>query len=294
MVSELDNFKSLLLSPDSEQFYQPEIHDDKLLERFLKARNGKAEDAAKMFNNWQEWRAKENVDSIHLERFDSAIEMHKMYPRFFHRADKLGRPVWIKRHKNFNLSALIDLTGPNWQSIFIRHHIRENEKLMNYRLPACSLAANRHISQVVLIMDLDGFPLTSLPKLYGLLGAICKIDADYYPECLGLIMVVNAPMLFAGFWKVIKGFLPAVTVEKVNILGSSYREELLNLIHAENLPDFLGGSCKCEHIKGGCINADDGPWNDGTGAPYYPQALWEDFELRHEVIAPKRVTSPGE
>ena len=287
--SELDNFKSLLLAPDSEnrKYYRPDLHDDKTLERFLSARPGNIEEAVLMFNNWQEWRDKENVDSIHLERFDKAQEIHDLYPRFFHRVDKLGRPVWIKRHSNFDFASLVQITGPMWQSEFIRHHIRENEKLMQYRLPACSMAADRHVSQVVLIMDLHGFPLMTLPKLYSTLAAICQIDADYYPESLGRIIVVNAGLMFSGFWKVIKGFLPAVTVEKVNILGSSYQKELLDLIDTENLPDFLGGSCKCDHIEGGCVNSDDGPWNNGSTAPHYPQQKWEDLELKPVIISPK-------
>ena len=30
----------------------------------------------------------------------------------------------------------------------------------------------------------------------------------------------------------------------------------------KDIPEFLGGQCKCEHIPGGCINSNKGPWND--------------------------------
>jgi hypothetical protein len=77
--------------------------------------------------------------------------------------------------------------------------------------------------------------------------------------------IINAPMLFTAVWSVIKQLLDEVTVNKIHILGSSYKKQLLECIDEENIPDFLGGSCKC---PGGCVNADIGPWNDGTVEGY--------------------------
>ena len=28
------------------------------------------------------------------------------------------------------------------------------------------------------------------------------------------------------------------------------------------MPDFLGGTCTCSHVEGGCLNSSAGPWND--------------------------------
>jgi hypothetical protein len=78
-------------------------------------------------------------------------------------------------------------------------------------------------------------------------------------------------MLFTAVWSVIKGWLDEATVKKIHILGSSYKEKLLELIDAENLPIKYGGKCNCD---GGCGNSDVGPWNDGT-VPGYPDLAWE-------------------
>jgi hypothetical protein len=59
-------------------------------------------------------------------------------------------------------------------------------------------------------------------------------------------------MLFTGVWAVVKGFIDEKTRKKITIMGSKYQKDLLELVEAENLPDFLGGSCNCSQ-HGGCL-----------------------------------------
>ena len=76
---------------------------------------------------------------------------------------------------------------------------------------------------------------------------------------MGQMFIVNAPMLFTGVWAMVKSFLDEKTRNKIKIFGGSYKKELLELVDSENLPEFLGGICKCEGL-GGCNNSDCGPW----------------------------------
>lgn len=68
-------------------------------------------------------------------------------------------------------------------------------------------------------------------------------------------------MLFTGVWAIVKGFIDEKTRKKITILGGKYQKDLLELVEAENLPDFLGGSCTCAEY-GGCMKSGLGPWND--------------------------------
>lgn len=79
---------------------------------------------------------------------------------------------------------------------------------------------------------------------------------------MGQMYIVNAPMLFTGVWAIVKGFLDEKTRQKIHIKGHKYEKDLLELVDAENLPDFLGGKCKCEEFGGGCMFSNAGPWND--------------------------------
>ncbi len=78
-------------------------------------------------------------------------------------------------------------------------------------------------------------------------------------------------MLFTALWTVAKPLLDEATVKKITILGYSYKDQLLEMIDAENLPSIYGGTCDC---PGGCNTADVGPWSDGSVAGY-PK---EEFE----------------
>ena len=64
--------------------------------------------------------------------------------------------------------------------------------------------------------------------------------------------IVNAPFLFTAIWTIVKGFIDEKTRKKINIIGGSYKKTLLAAVEAENLPEWLGGECKCEEY-GGCL-----------------------------------------
>jgi len=60
---------------------------------------------------------------------------------------------------------------------------------------------------------------------------------------MGQMFIINAPLLFTGVWAIVKGFLDERTRKKITIMGGKYKKDLLLLVEADNLPDFLGGNC---------------------------------------------------
>lgn len=74
---------------------------------------------------------------------------------------------------------------------------------------------------------------------------------------MGQLAIINAPSSFTFIWSFVKPWLSKETVDKVDILGKDYKDVLLQLVDADNLPAILGGNCSC---AGGCDLSSAGPW----------------------------------
>ncbi|KAJ3091571.1 cytosolic factor, phosphatidylinositol/phosphatidylcholine transfer protein [Quaeritorhiza haematococci] len=257
--------------------YDPQKHDDHLLLRFLRARKFVLAASKKMWEDYQIWRKENSVDTINIDfDFPEYPVVKKYYPRFYHKTDKLGRPIYIEQMGPVDLKQLFAVTNAERM---VKNHIYEYEKLVHYRLHACSLKAGLHLEQSCTILDLKGVSLSQFGNVYSLVKQVSNIAQNYYPEMLGKMFIINTPMLFTAVWNMVKPLLDEVTVKKINILGSSYKNKLLEVIDAENLPAMYGGQCQC---PGGCDHADVGPWNDGT-VPGYPMKEWEKFNIAYGV-----------
>ena len=129
---------------------------------------------------------------------------------------------------------------------------------MKLRFPVCSLLAGKRVEQGLTILDLHGFTMGQINKrVYHFVQIASKIGQDYYPEIMGQLLIVDSPWVFSGVYAVVKGFLDPKTRKKIQIVGSKYQKQLLELVDEDKLPKFLGGACECPE---GCLKSDVGPW----------------------------------
>ncbi|GAA6060293.1 hypothetical protein JCM10212_002934 [Sporobolomyces blumeae] len=242
-----------------EGYYQPEKHDDAMLLRFLRARKFDVAKAKIMWIDTQKWKADFHVDELYETfEYSEKPEVDKLYPRFYHKTDIEGRPIYIEQLGKLDLNELYKVTTPERQ---IQSLVVEYEKFQRDRLPICSELAGHLIETSCTIMDLKGVGMSQFWKVKNYVQEASAVSQNNYPESMGKFYIINAPWAFSTVWSLVKGWLDEATVAKIHILGSSYKSDLLKQVPADSLPSFLGGTCQCPE---GCSMSDAGPWKGRT------------------------------
>ncbi|KAI8364511.1 CRAL-TRIO domain-containing protein [Choanephora cucurbitarum] len=271
----LEEFKALLNDLDDNR-----KTDDNLLIQFLEANVWNKEEAKNQLRKTIKWRKKFNVDKIPVATLQNKLplliacrgykyiqdgnfaarpEISESMIRIancmgggcFHKFDKNGHPILIDRTGYHNTKEM----GYNVKTDEVSNfQIFVNEFLNRVILPEGSERVGRPIHSETIIFDCTNMSLWQLHmSAFSHLRAIAEIVQNYYPETLHRLFVVNAPSAFVVMFKIIKPCLNARTLEKIHVLGSDFRSVLLEYIDPENLPDFLGGTCQCQHMPGGCV-----------------------------------------
>ena len=124
------------------------------------------------------------------------------------------------------------------------------EKLMKYHIYV-NEQCMKISSQRVVLFDMEGMSRHHLDRRgLAILKQFIEIDQRHYPETLHKLYIVNAPRLLWVGYKIVEPWLDPATAAKVEILGANYQAILREKIGVENLPESLGGKCRCE---GGCV-----------------------------------------
>ncbi|KAG5361251.1 SEC14 cytosolic factor [Yarrowia sp. C11] len=231
--------------------------DDATLLRFLRARKFDVPLAQEMWENCEKWRKEFGTNTI-LEDFwyKEKKDVAKLYPQYYHKTDKDGRPVYVENVGKVNIHEMYKITT---QERMLRNLVWEYESFVRHRLPACSRVVGHLIETSCTILDLKGVSLSSASQVYGFLKDASNIGQNYYPERMGKFYLINAPFGFSTVFSVIKRFLDPVTVSKIHVYGSNYKEKLLAQVPGYNLPTNFGGQSTS---KIGVELSDDGPWRD--------------------------------
>ncbi|ODV81589.1 uncharacterized protein CANTADRAFT_46197 [Suhomyces tanzawaensis NRRL Y-17324] len=232
--------------------------DDASLLRFLRARKFDIAKAKDMFAKCEKWREEFGTNTILTDfKYDEKPLVAKLYPQYYHKTDKDGRPVYFEELGKVNLTEMLKITT---QERMLKNLVWEYESFTQYRLPACSRERGHLVETSCTVLDLKGISISAASQVLNYVREASYIGQNYYPERMGKFYCINSPFGFSTVFKLFKPFLDPVTVSKIHILGSSYPKELLKQIPPQNLPEKFGGASKCSEDE--LYLNDFGPWRD--------------------------------
>ncbi|KAL4783266.1 CRAL-TRIO domain-containing protein [Aspergillus varians] len=218
-------------------------HPDVYLLRFLRVFEWDVSEALVHLLKSIAWRLKEmQVDTVLLPRGELYAAQQEAYNShsskgakakgfmkqvrigkgFVHGVDRMNRPIAVVRMR---------LHRPGDQSLeslnqFVTH-IAESTRLL----------MSPPVETATILFDMTGFSLANME--HSPLKFIIRCFETYYPECLGVLLIHNAPRVFNGVWKVIKPWLSKRTVERIHFTRTV--EELEEFIDRDHIIAELGG-----------------------------------------------------
>ncbi|KAJ1511377.1 hypothetical protein HMI54_006665 [Coelomomyces lativittatus] len=191
------------------------LSPDAFLLRFLRARKFEVYDAFYMLFSSLHWRITYGVQSV-IEKGESQLEHTQFEGKtFLYRYDQHQRPVMY---------------------INVKHHIRGShsqdqlELFTVYMIETARLFLSNPQGKVTIVFNMEGFSMQNMD--YPVVKFLISTLQSYYPESLGLCLIVNAPWLFQGVWKVIKGYLDPVVQSKIVFVKANQLDKWL-------IPEFI-------------------------------------------------------
>ncbi|KAK7274152.1 hypothetical protein RIF29_15229 [Crotalaria pallida] len=206
-----------------------EGYEDSTLIRFLVARSMEPDKAAKMFVQWQKWRA-----AMVPNGFISESEI----------PDELeARKVLLQGLSQDKYPLMIVLTKRHFPS---KDH-NQFKKFVVYLLDKTIASAFRGREtgneKLVVVIDLQNISYRNVDAR-GLITGFQFLQA-YYPERLAKCYILHMPWFFVSVWRLVSRFLEKATLEKVVIVSNEdERREFMREVGEEVLPEEYGGRAK--------------------------------------------------
>lgn len=169
-------------------------HPDVLVLRYLRARKWDVDKAMEMLVSMMHWRHERKIDEEIVAKGDGVALSEKKSKddeelmaqfrsgkAYFRGTDKEGRPVFVIRVQLHELNMQSDEV----MEAFVLHNIETIRMTMRHP-----------IEKACLIFDLTGFGLKNMD--FHVVKFLAHTFEARYPECLGVVLVHNAPFVFWG------------------------------------------------------------------------------------------------
>ena len=179
----------------------------------------------KEYSSWKELRETKPISRTPTRR-DNEFDFAYWYGH-----DKCYRPVLI-----VDVARLVRRLNNQTTSATTMELI-ESELVNILDFFVNSLCVPGHVEQLVVIVDLKNCDTWDSPIEFT--QRCAKTLSSYFRSRLNKLFVINTPLLFYTFWRMIKIFVPPRTVAKVNIMRSDYMSILSEQIDANMIDPLI-------------------------------------------------------
>ncbi|XP_043560067.1 CRAL-TRIO domain-containing protein C3H8.02-like isoform X1 [Chiloscyllium plagiosum] len=213
----------------------PKDLNDKAFARFLRAFRS-VDQAFNAILRYLKWRKEFGVDSITVEDSDIKTELRSGKAVLLEEKDNAGRqlPRWDLNSELLARRPILLVTAK-------LHHAKDRNlqslmKFIVYLLETAGKQCDDDIcDNFCIVFDMKDFSMNSMD--YQFVKNLIWLLSNYYPERLGIWLIVNPPVLFSGCWVIIRSWLDENTAKKVTFITKP--EQLAEYIRLEVLPRNL-------------------------------------------------------
>ncbi|GFS98173.1 SEC14-like protein 2 [Nephila pilipes] len=216
------------------------IYDETFLfYRYLKAREFDVDAAETMLRKSLQWRKENNVDRILTDyKPPEAVDIY--LKNLFLGIDNEGCPAYYMPVGSYDVKGVhMAVKYPEIEKSVI-HIIEDAEKVLEKQCKKL----NKRLTGYVYVYNMEGLTFGNATHKKGIetMIKLLKVQQDNYPERIKGFYIINASSLFTIPFSMLKTFLNARMLSKFHVYGTDgWKEDLLELIGAEQLPAFLGG-----------------------------------------------------
>ncbi|PNH09922.1 Random slug protein 5 [Tetrabaena socialis] len=226
--------------------------DAPMVRRYLAARGGSVQKAARMLLATLKWREEFGFGTLSIAEFSgtASLQSGRMYVAG---NDPSGKSVLVTRKR-------ADAFQPSESASYLRY--------LAFTLETCARAMQGGQEKWVWLMDMRGYSRANSPPL-GVSMATLRILADHFPERLHRCFFIDAPSIFSFLFNALWPFVDPVTRGKIVFINSkehskhvdavaaagsdsTQREEALRLAADPADPDAF-----CNYIRWYCAPYDE-------------------------------------
>lgn len=203
---------------------------DNLFLRFLRARKWDVKAALQMLGATFAWRHENNVDDslytgerVAFETNDKGfLHLARVKESYIWGHDFRGRPIVHVKTYNHDPKAQTE---------------EDIAKFTIYVIETARLCMKDPVDTAAVFFDLSGFSMSNMD--YGPVKFLIQAFEKHFPECLGFLLIHNAPWVFTGIWNVIKGWIDPVVASKIKFTKTL--DDVSQYIPVEFIEKNLGG-----------------------------------------------------